>query len=198
MQLSILIPSIPSRLPKLSNLFAKLEKQISDGNLRDIELLSFLDNKQRSIGYKRDALVQIAKGKYLTFIDDDDMIYDDYLKTILDGTKANTDLIEYKQDVSINGGNIFQVSFSIENENQEARQENGKWVDIIRKPFHTSVWRTSIAQSERFADASYGEDWDWCKRLIPKVKSEFWIDKVLCRYIFDENVTEAEHIFVEE
>lgn len=57
--LSILIPSIPHRIDKMKRLFERLQEQIGDKN---IEVLSFLDNKKRSIGLKRDALVQLARG----------------------------------------------------------------------------------------------------------------------------------------
>ena len=52
--LSILIPSIPSRFEMVRALVEKLELQIGD---LPVEILVFLDNKRRSIGMKRDALV---------------------------------------------------------------------------------------------------------------------------------------------
>jgi glycosyltransferase involved in cell wall biosynthesis len=37
-----------------------------------------------TIGNKRNVLVNLATGKFLAFIDDDDRIADDYCKTIID------------------------------------------------------------------------------------------------------------------
>ena len=194
-KLSILIPSIPSRIDRLVKLFDFLNNQVKD---KPVEILSFLDNKKRSIGYKRDALVQIAKGEYLAFVDDDDRVSVDYVDEILNIiVKSAPDLITFNQECVINKENPFIVRFGIDYGNQEIHKENDLWVDIKREPFHSCVWKSNIAKSERFADASYGEDWHWAKRLIPKVVIADNIDKVLHFYTFDTDITEAEAIFPE-
>ena len=73
-KLSILIPSIPSRIQdRMIPLYHKLQEQIRKlDNPKDVELLCVIDNKRRSIGYKRESLVYIARGNYLAFVDDDD------------------------------------------------------------------------------------------------------------------------------
>lgn len=195
MLFSILIPAIPSRLDRLKALYDKLLEQAKD--YPGVEILAFLDNKRRSVGLKRDALVQIARGAYLAFVDDDDHVYGDYVKEIHKAITAGTDpdVIVFNEHAVVNGGNIFTVRFGIEYENQEAHKVKDAWADITRKPFHSCVWSREIAQSEHFPDASYGEDWHWCKRLIPKVKTQHRIDMVLSKYVYDDRVTEAEHIF---
>lgn len=198
MKLSILIPSIPSRLEKyFIPLYNKIISQI--GERKDIEVLSFLDNKTRSIGQKRDALVQLAKGKYQIQVDDDDNIADDFvsvLMTVID-EDIDYDVILFNQFAKINDGNLFVVNFGLGFENEQCRQENGVWVDIKRSPFHNMCWKTSLAQTERFPDASYSEDWHWAKRLIPKVNTHCKIDRCLTYYIYNDKVTEALPIFPE-
>ena len=80
-KLSILIPTIPSRIstffPTLTN---KLLRQCKNRN--DIEILGFFDNKKRSIGMKRQGLLDLIKGEYFVFIDDDDDISEDYIDEI--------------------------------------------------------------------------------------------------------------------
>ena len=192
MKLSVLIPSIPSRIAAMYKLFNDIETQ-SKG--KDIEILSFMDNKKRSIGYKRDALVQIARGDYLTFIDDDDYIKPVYISAILKAIESGSDVLSPKIECTINGGNKFIAIHSILNENQEARTTNGTWINVTRKPLHNSIWKSSLAKSERFPDASYGEDGHWAKRLWPKVKTETIIDEIISGYRFDKEITEAEYIF---
>ena len=193
-KLSILIPSIPSRNEKMVALFNKINSQIL---WTDVEILCFVDNKKRSIGFKRDALVQMANGKYLTFIDDDDNVSDNYISLILDAidNSNNPDVICFKIACSMNSGNIFIVDHDISYENEESRIVDGKWVDVKRKPLHNSVWKSSLAKSENFPDASYGEDSHWSKRLHPKVKSSYKIDNVLSHYRWDKDITEAELTF---
>ena len=189
---SILIPSVPIRVSKMEGLFKILEKQI---NGRNVEVLSFLDNKKRTIGYKRDALVQIARGKYLSFVDDDDMVSQNYIDEILTACEKDVDLIMFNQGCTINNGNMFTVRYGLDYKNEEAHVVDGKWVDIKRQPFHSCVWKSEIAKTEHFPDASYGEDWHWAKRLIPKVKTSVNIDKILQYYIYNDKTTEAELIF---
>lgn len=195
MLFTILIPSIPSRLGMLAELYKRLQAQVDKVAPKDVEILSFLDNKRRSVGLKRDGLVQLAHGDFLAFVDDDDVVYDDYVLEILNAIRANpnADVIVFNEDVSINGGNIFTCRFGIEYENQQCRTDaNGKWQNITRKPFQSCVWRTPLAQSEHFPNVSWGEDWDWCKRLIPKVKIQHRIEKTLMCYRYSDRVTEAD------
>ena len=64
MKLSITIPSLPSRLDKFSSLFTKIQNQIPNGS-KEIEILSLIDNKNKSVGRKRQALFQLARGDYV-------------------------------------------------------------------------------------------------------------------------------------
>lgn len=173
-----------------------LERQIGD---LPVEHLILIDNKQRSIGLKRDALVQSARGDYLAFVDDDDEVHPSYITKIIEAIleAPHADVIVFNQLSSIDGGNKFIVRFGIEYENQEAHSISHVWQDITRKPFHVCVWRRTIAQAERFADASYGEDWDWCKRLLKRSHCQYRIpfEEPLHRYFFRRGVTEAEATF---
>lgn len=193
---SILIPSIPSRLQQfLIPLIQKLEKQIRGRD--DVEILTLLDNKQRSIGEKRDDLVQLAKGTYLAFVDDDDDVSDDYIESICSAILNNSDIdvFVFKQQASVNGS-AFIVDFDIRHSNEQAEIDiEGKYKNINRLPFHICIWKSEIAKSERFFHCSYGEDWDWCKRLIPKVVNQHRIEKCLHFYKFDDSVTEASLTF---
>jgi len=67
-ELSILTPTIPSRKEQLSKLSEKIAKQSND---LAVEHLSFADNRTRTIGAKRQALLDIARGEYIAFVDDD-------------------------------------------------------------------------------------------------------------------------------
>jgi len=191
---SILVPSIPSRFYRLLRQFDYLQEQASN---KPVEILAFTDNKRRSVGLKRDALVQIARGEFCSFLDDDDLAEPHYVDEVLKAIDAHpdADLFTIKMGCIINGGNSFVVDFDMAYENEEAKQINGTWQNIKRKPFHNNIWRTSIAQSERFPDASYGEDYHWAKRLHPKAKKVFKIDKIMSHYFYDDRVTEAAHVF---
>src|SRR3990172_4807579 len=101
-KLSILVPTIPSRLTNFyPNLMIQLLNQTKDRS--DVEILSLFDNKHRSVGHKRQALIDLAQGEYLTFIDDDDRIAQTYVRDILEAlyTNPNADCVVYDTLCSI-------------------------------------------------------------------------------------------------
>lgn len=188
-KLSILIPSIPSRFRKMTNLYSKLLVECED---LPIEILCFLDNKKRSIGEKRNDLVQLAKGEYLTILDDDDDFFEGYAKEIIEAIKSKADVITFNQKCTLDGKSFF-VDFDLFHKENEPvkKDENNNYLNIKRLPFHCCVWKSNIAKSEIFANVGYGEDWHWCERLIPKCKTQYKINKVLHHYIFNSKKTEA-------
>jgi hypothetical protein len=190
-KLSVLIPSIPERFEMANKLYRRLDK-LRDG--RDtVEILMFADDMKRSIGKKREALVQIANGKYLSFVDDDDDVADNYFKKIIDEINKgkNPDLITINSIASIEGKS-FYVNVGIDNENEQVRGDgNGGYLDVKRKPFHVCVWKSKIAKRESFSDKNYGEDWDWCEKLLPKVKTHASINAYLHRYYYSKEVSQA-------
>ncbi len=187
--LSICIPSIPERIDKLSTLLAELDDQI-DGR-ENVEVIAFIDNKQRSIGMKRESVKNLARGKYFTLLDDDDEIAPDYIDRILDAAKSNKDIITFEQLCQLDG-KPMHVTFGLGNEVEPAEfDENGQYKDIKRPPFHCCVWKRSKVQKIKYADVGYGEDWHWCERALKKITSEKHIDTVLHYYIWDSDVTAA-------
>ena len=187
-KLSILIPSVPSRIDKVKSLYDRLNCLIGDSL---VEVLTFTDNKKRSIGKKREALVKISNGEYVCFLDDDDDFFDEYVSELLHATEKGTDVITFKQKCTIDGKSCI-VDFDLNHtENEEVKMINSEYKDVKRMPFHICAWKSEIAKSEDFPDVGYGEDWDWCKRLLSKTKTQYKIDKLLHHYVFDSKVTEA-------
>lgn len=185
MKLSILIPSIPSRLSMLKDLLQELDHQ-SKG--LDVEILALSDNCKRQVGIKRNSLMQMAKGEYITHLDDDDFVAPDYIERILDciNNGAKPDVICFKSRCYIDDEQPFIVSTSLAYENEES-----KYVDasaklrnnIRRKPWHWCVWKAEIALKGSFpTDFYFGEDWHWLQQVIPLCTSETLIDRELHIY----------------
>ena len=187
--LSILIPSLVSRDSLRKALLSKVLLQI--GPMTDVEVLVWIDNKRRSIGRKRDDLVQMASGKFLAILDDDDDVSGDYVAELRSAALANpeADVIVFDQIAQMGDWKPFRVRFGIEFENQAAVDGGGR--DITRKPWHLCAWRSDLAKMARFPDISYGEDAAWAAQLWPKVKRQVRIDKVLHHYRWSPSVTEA-------
>ncbi len=190
--LSILIPSIPSRFEAAQRLVKELERQI--GSL-PVEVLLFMDNKKRSIGMKRDALVQMANGRFLCFCDDDDIPSPDYIDELHEAVLSHgysVDVIVFDQLVRINDKNPFVVRFGLENENEQVKVDPlGEYMNINRKPFHVCPWRSELVKKYRFPDFNYSEDWKWVEQFVNLPLRQHRIEKILHEYVFDDAVTEA-------
>lgn len=190
---SVLVPAIPSRWEPLGALVRNLCGQAAghDG----AEILVWMDNKRRSIGCKRDDLVQAAHGEYLAFVDDDDGVPDDYVETALNQIAANpgTDVFTFEQSCWYNGLGPFTVTFGLGNPDEEMhlRPEGGNYADIRRAAGHSCIWRAEIAKSVRFEDWGYFEDTQWAEQLRKRAEREVFIPRVMHLYRYDDLVSEG-------
>jgi hypothetical protein len=156
---------------------------------KDIEVLLFMDNKKRTVGGKRDALVQMSSGKYFMFVDDDDDLVS--VDEIYQATFQDVDVITFKQLCKNNDKTSFVVTFGIGNENEVKKASAfGAHLDCKRPPYHVCAWNKKF-KIYRFPEISYGEDWEWVQKCLPEAKTEVFIDKILHRYDYDQNVSEA-------
>jgi glycosyltransferase involved in cell wall biosynthesis len=184
-QLSILIPSVPSRFVSLEKLFAKLLKFAEN---RSVEVLSIIDNKIKSIGEKRDALVQNSKGKYFMFIDDDDDA--ENLSDVYEATFLDVDVITFKSECQNIDGSKFIVTHNIGNPIEHNTDELGNYLDCKRPPWHCCAWNRRFSYY-RFPSVSYGEDWGWIKQFLDLLQTEHYIDKIIYYYNYNPKITEA-------
>ena len=182
-QLSILTPTIPSRKEQLSKLSEKIAKQSND---LAVEHLSFADNRTRTIGAKRQSLLDIARGEYIAFVDDDDDIEPDYVSEILLAIKQGPDVITFEQNSYYNGA-FSKVIFGLNNRD-EPFQPNGI---TLRAPWHVCVWKRELVKTCQFGESNYGEDIIWSRQARARIKTSLHIDKTLCTYRHDAALTAA-------
>lgn len=185
MQLSILIPSIPSRFDKSIVLFNKLQKMIEG---REIEILMLTDNKQRTIGEKCNNLLQSVNGKYFCFIHDDDELKS--LEEIYEATFFDVDVITYKAECRNTNGSTYIVTQKLGNKVEHKDDGKGNYIDMNRPPFPNCCWHNKF-KKYKFPDISYSEDWEWVKKCLKIAEKEIYIDRVLFKYNFSIEGTEA-------
>jgi len=187
--LSILIPSIPSRFEShLLPLWNELQRQCSESMYGSrVEILTLTDNKQRSIGAKRQALLSLAQGKYIAFLDDDDLPSPNYIDRVLpELIMGIIDVITFNQHVSING-EMYPLTFKLGHEVNEEPNKEG----FTRPPWHVCFWRRDIVQHCTFPNINYGEDWAWAEQANKCATTSYHIDEFMMTYVYDDNVTEA-------
>ena len=187
MLLSILVMTVPNRRRTfMQDILDSLERQV--GSNKDVEILCLYDNKMRTVGDKRTALLSIAKGDYIAFVDDDDMVSNDYIGEVLHTlrTEPTTDVLVFDVEYKNGGSPPHLCRHGLE-------YENGLVKDVFyRKPAHIHVWKRNIVKDVPFLPVSNGEDMDWTKRVSQLVKVQTRIEKVLYYYNFNTNTTETQ------
>lgn len=152
MTLSVLICTIPGRYRLLKSLQEDLARQSKD---YDVEILT--DPRPGTIGAKRQRLLELAKGEYVTFIDDDDDINPQYIKLIF--ANMGCDVIGFEGEITTNGRNKKRFTISMHHPYEE---KNGVY---YRYNNHLSPVRREIALKIGYKDISFGEDFDYAMRL---------------------------------
>lgn len=183
MKLSILTPTIPSREKQVKALSEKLAKQIGD---LPVEHLVLCDNRKRSIGEKRQSLVDIANGEYIAFCDDDDDVSDDYVSELLKAIETKADVITFNQKAVYNKLES-EVHFGIKN--QDGQFNPGGIT--LRGPWHVCAWNRQKVKGCVFGFSNYGEDLVWSHQARKRIKTGHHINKVLHTYIHDAATTAA-------
>jgi glycosyltransferase involved in cell wall biosynthesis len=85
------------RNSSLKNLLENLNKQIEENNLSEqIEILIETDNGDITVGSKRNKLIDKCSGEYISFIDDDDQVSENYIKSIYQKMDGITEIIFIK------------------------------------------------------------------------------------------------------
>ena len=165
MKLSILICTVPGREEKLSRVLSILEPHAVD---RPVEVLVLRDNRRRSIGEKRNALMKMARGEFVSFVDDDDELSPLYVEKILDALEPDKEngvphLVTFEVWVTGYEGMGYHprtTRFSTRYD-----REDNLDGEFRRYPNHIMVWRKEIADQFPFDDISFGEDGRRAERM---------------------------------
>lgn len=174
-KLSILICSMHKRIDMLNRLLDILKKQLTTS----VEIIVDADNGELSIGEKRNGLLDASIGEYVSFIDDDDTVSDDYIKKILTAVKTKPDTCAFQAIITTNGVGAKPVFYSM---------KYTKWSDSdtahYRSPQHLSPIKREIAISVRYPNKSFAEDREYSDKLVGLIKSEVEIEGPIYFYDF--------------
>ena len=151
---TIAIASVPARRELRQRILDQLDEQVA--KYSDIEILVLEDNRKRILGDKRNALVDIAQGEYINFVDDDDLISDHYIDTIyplLDGV----DCVGIRAHISIEGGAWANVFYS---KDLEIRNHGGEYFRPTQHltPVRTDIVRQIPYRGHRYEDSNWSQD----------------------------------------
>ena len=174
MTLSILICSLESRQESLRLLCAELSSQYKPG----VEILAYVDNKQFSTGYKRQALINEATGKYIIFIDDDDWVEPYYIEELLKAAESDADCFAINGWITTNGKNRVNWKLS---KNYKNETRGGVY---LRTTNHITAVKRELALQVGFPDKSNAEDKWYSDRVVKLLKTEYTIKPPMYHYRF--------------
>ncbi len=186
--LSILIPTVFEREDLCNLLLQKLGSQILNLNGTDkimVSVMREVDNKEMSIGEKREKLYQKATGLFSWQIDDDDDIAEGSIEKILEAIKNNPDVdcITFREKCIIDG--VYKRSnFS---HKYDGWKDNFDGFDWVRDVFYKCVIKTEIAKKVPFPHIRYNEDQQWGVALKPFIHTEHHIDEEIYYYIHNSS-----------
>jgi glycosyltransferase involved in cell wall biosynthesis len=166
---------MPIRSNKLADLRQVLDRQLTP----EVEVVTDI-SMNYNIGTKRNKLLSLASGKYVVFIDDDDLISSDYIEKILEACKSDCDCIGISGVITTNGRNEMQWHIS---------KDYMGWFErknvYYRTPNHISPVKRELALLAGFPEISFAEDHEYSMRLLPMLKTEFKIPGILYYYKFE-------------
>lgn len=196
-KLTILILSLPNRLDKISELLAHLNRQAFG---KYVQILYLGDNKSMKVGEKRNAILSLSKGRYITFIDDDDWVSDDYIDKILEAIEHEPEVITFRVAQFRDGEPQKEQRFYLHNGPQRISQPDRTHYKMF--PNHLCVWRRDIVFTqardgykmiirEPFPHKNRSEDHEWAQAQEIHYSSIYEIPEVLYTYRFDRTLTET-------
>ena len=164
----------PSRTVFLQLLLKGLAPQVA--KFPDVEIVITTFDKSISIGKNRGKMIAAAAGEYVNFVDDDDLVAEDYVESIrplLDGVDYIGFLAKFHRD----GVYCGKLSFHSLDFKGWSESSYGYFRDIS----HLNPMRKELAvagQMERY-DGTFYEDHAWADllRFLGIVKTEHFIAK---------------------
>jgi hypothetical protein len=176
---TIMIPTLEERKEKYDKLVETLNEkhQRICPSLR-LQILPLCDNREMSVGLKRDNLLKMAEGKYTSFIDDDDEITDAYFEDTVECISGNYDVVRLRGQIS-----TATFTHSLSNKLDGIAAVGN---EFLRPPNHLNVMTADVAKLIHFNDHRHGEDMDWMVRLAQAgyLKTEYKSDLSRIHYIY--------------
>lgn len=178
--LSILMPALESR--PWMRMRDAIQGQINGTG--DVEVIIDLDGELPS-GAKRERLTQASTGQYVAMVDDDDVVSDSYIASLLVGCRSGADV----------------VTFNLEFQNAATKSTTETWRFGLGPDArsagrmaanHLCAWRRDIAKRVAWCrEIGYGDDQLWYRPLHASglAKTEWHCDETLYHYQFDSGAT---------
>lgn len=171
----ILIASITYRTEQLIALLKELERQSVPG----VGVLVYRDNRHATYGDKCQRLYEASKADYVSMVDDDDWVAEDYVASVMKALRQKPDYVGYRVLWTEHGAPQIPIVHSLEYDGWGGTSEF-----LYRDITHKNPLRRELALRARFeGDAAADVRWADDLRGQGVVKDEVFIDRDLYHYL---------------
>lgn len=181
MKWAILIPTVVNRVDQFARLRDCLAPQVAkyDG---DIEVVVLWNNYERELSELRQLMIETVEADYLNFIDDDDLVSDDYCDQIYPLLDGKVDYIGFRVGFYQNGQKQKPVIHSLKCEG---------WYDdfegFYRRGTLINPTKRTLMLEAGFKHSDYRkgipEDITYAQRVDTLLKTEHFVDKEVHIYM---------------
>ena len=178
-KLSILIPTLKGREHYFNRIKSELLRQMRSLPNDDVVIQTCTDSCERTTGDKRNELINSAWGEYVTFVDDDDMITDVYVKKQLDVAHSGMDCGSLNGLYFLNG--VYGKPFIHSNKYTHWYNTPEAYIRTVN---HLNCIKRSIALQVPYENITVGEDGRYSEALKASglIKTEYEIKETLYLY----------------
>jgi glycosyltransferase involved in cell wall biosynthesis len=178
--------TIPERSESFQKLKTKVQSQIDycqkyHPTLGQIEIVEVNSPKFKdggdSIGRKRQKGLELSKGEYVCWLDDDDNISPDYVETLVRLANKGADVCTFNNISKFdNFWMVVKMHFKTKLDDQ------AKPGIINRRPYHVCAFRRGVLEGVNFPDANWDEDTGFIKQALKNCRTFAHSDNILHEY----------------
>ena len=172
--LSVLVCALKGREELRKRLLDVLLPQI---NHDEVEYHEMMDGGEISIGAKRQRLLEGARGEYVCFVDDDDLVSVDYITRIVTALKEHpeADCVGFNSLRFMDGREDGRCVYS-KRYTDWVNNPPGNDPRFERSPCHLTPVRRGIALRVGFTDTNSGEDRLYSQGIAPLIRNEVFLE----------------------
>jgi len=184
MKLSVLMAALSSRLELRVEVTNSIRNQIK--NQGGVEFIILEDEGEMTSGKKRNLLREMSRGKYIVFVDDDDLVRPNYVTKLLDAIKSHpeSDVITFLVERLGDDRPREILDMSCYGVEEKIKISGGR---LAFWPNPLCAWRRELALKIPFCEEiGYNDDIFWYTPLFKSglVKNIYKIDSILYIYKF--------------
>lgn len=180
----ILVLSVHSRFRQLDRLVSEL--LIQTESYPDVDVVILTDGISHEVGRKRTALLNLSQAEYVSFIDDDDLVAEDYVSSIYPLLDGKNDYVGFKVAYYQNG-KLEPKPMVHDAKFEDWGEDEDGWYRHIT---HLNPIKREIAVQFPF-EGMAREDYHWSMAIKASglVKEYAFVDKPLYHYLHSDEGT---------